>query len=67
MGVVAGVFMQSGGGMWPRADKSNELYALDRLHYMREVMGKYDEILAGVGPMQMEDHSHEEGGSKHEH
>ena len=51
MGLVGGVFMQSGGGSWPSADKSNELYVLDRLHYMRAVMGKYDEILAGAGPM----------------
>jgi len=44
MGVVAGVFMPSGGGMWPRADTTSELYALDRQHYLREVRGRYDVI-----------------------
>ncbi len=44
MGVVGGVFMPSGGGMWPRADLTNPLYALDRSHYMREVRGTYEEI-----------------------
>ncbi len=47
MGVVGGVFMPSGGGMWPRADKAHELYALDRMHYMREVRGTY-EAIAGL-------------------
>lgn len=46
MGVIGGVFMPSGGGMWPRADKTNELYVLDRRHYMREVRGKYEELMA---------------------
>ncbi len=47
MGVVAGVFMQKGSGMWPLADKTLELYTLDRSHYMREVFGTMGEIMAG--------------------
>lgn len=45
MGVVGGVFMPAGGGMWPRANTSDELYVLDRMHYMREVRGRYAEIV----------------------
>ena len=66
MGVVAGVFMTSGGAEWPAADTSNPLYALDREHYMRVVRGKYDLIKEGggrVGEMNMEkatDHEHTE-------
>ena len=47
MGVVAGVFMQKGSGMWPLADKTLELYTLDRSHYLREVFGTMGEIMAG--------------------
>ncbi len=49
MGVVAGVFMPTKGGPWPRADVNNPLYALDWQHYMREVRGKYDVISEGGG------------------
>jgi hypothetical protein len=49
MGVVAGVFMPSRGGPWPRADATNDLYALDRLHYLREVRGPLDVIADGGG------------------
>jgi hypothetical protein len=49
MGVVAGVFMPSRGGAWPRVDVSDPLYALDREHYMRVVRGKYDVIKEGGG------------------
>lgn len=51
MGVIGGVFMPSGGGMWPRADVTDPLYALDRRHYIREVRGKYD-VIAGLGTEQ---------------
>lgn len=62
MGVVGGVFMPSGGGMWPRADTDDPLYALDRRHYMRELRGTYDEI-AGVATGQaagnvVDEHGH---------
>ncbi len=65
MGVVAGVFMPSGGGMWPRANKDNELYILDRQHYLREVRGAYELIVGGGGVLQpaAADSSHGE----HEH
>jgi hypothetical protein len=49
MGVIGGVFMQRGSGMWPLADKSLDLYVLDRAHYMRQVFGKLDEIQGEVG------------------
>jgi hypothetical protein len=44
MGVVAGVFLPSGD--WPATDTANELYSLDRKHYMREVHGNLETILA---------------------
>jgi hypothetical protein len=47
MGVVAGVFMQKVSGMWPLADKTLDLYTLDRAHYMREVFGTMGEIMGG--------------------
>ncbi|HWP37698.1 MAG TPA: hypothetical protein VNL18_09140 [Gemmatimonadales bacterium] len=46
MGVVAGVFMPSDEDAWPRADKSDPLYELDRQHFMREVRGPYTELIA---------------------
>ena len=49
MGVIAGVFMPSGGGAWPRADKADELYALDRRHYMQVVRGNFELIVSGGG------------------
>lgn len=63
MGVVGGVFLPSGGGMWPRADEADQLYALDRMHYMREVRGTFDEI-AGLDNQQsagnvVEEHHHD--------
>lgn len=64
MGVVAGVFMPSAGGPWPRADVTNSLYVLDHRHYMREVRGRYDVIAgegrAAVGAEPDRDHQHEE-------
>jgi hypothetical protein len=57
MGVVAGVFMPTKGGPWPRADVSNPLYALDSQHYMRQVRGNYDVISEGGGiVVEGEDH-----------
>jgi hypothetical protein len=72
MGVVAGVFMPSRGGAWPRADVSNPLYALDRQHYMREVRGSYDVISSGGGIVLDEDpdhaeHSHPDSSATHHH
>ncbi|HXV85789.1 MAG TPA: hypothetical protein VD793_03770 [Gemmatimonadales bacterium] len=45
MGLVAGVFMPSGSAEWPLADRANELYELDRKHFMREVRGRYGELV----------------------
>lgn len=63
MGVVGGVFLPAGGGMWPRAHKANELYALDRAHYLREVRGSYEEIAglarAVASPSAEDGHRHE--------
>ena len=63
MGVIGGVFMPSDGGMWPRADMTDPLYALDRSHYMRQVRGTYDEIAAGV----LTEQSASEGAGEHQH
>ncbi len=59
MGVVGGVFMPSAGGMWPRADTSNYLYSLDRMHYMREVRGRYEEIVGMTSGARPESEAHE--------
>lgn len=45
MGVVAGVFYPEPSAVWPDADPTNQLYIVDRMHYMREVRGKYEEIV----------------------
>lgn len=49
MGVIAGVFLPSGAASWPVADPTDPLYLLDRLHYMREVQGKYRDIVSALG------------------
>ena len=49
MGVIGGVFLPSGDGPWPVADTTDQLYVLDRKHYLREVQGRYEQILALVG------------------
>jgi hypothetical protein len=68
MGVVAGVFMPSDGGIWPRVDASDPLYALDREHYMREVRGTYDVIATGGGVIADDhEHDHDAQGSEPEH
>lgn len=46
MGVVAGAFIPSEADSWPRADTTHSLYALDRLHYLRQVSGTYEELIA---------------------
>jgi hypothetical protein len=43
MGVVAGVFWP--GAPWPATNAADSLYALDRMHYLRQVQGTYQEIL----------------------
>lgn len=68
MGVVAGVFMPSNGGIWPRAQTSDPLYALDRQHYMREVRGSYDVISTGGGQVSdTSDHGDHDAGGDHHH
>jgi hypothetical protein len=44
MGVVAGVFLPS--DPWPATNPADSLYLLDRKHYMREVHGDLQTILA---------------------
>ncbi len=59
MGVVGGVFSPGESMMWPLADVSNELYQLDRSHYLQQVRGRYEDIVA-MEPGQMapmDDHS----------
>jgi hypothetical protein len=48
MGVVAGVFLPA--APWPATDTTDQLYALDRKHYLREVSGTLSEILAQQDP-----------------
>ncbi|MFQ5702434.1 MAG: hypothetical protein ACE5HT_00255 [Gemmatimonadales bacterium] len=67
MGVVAGVFMPAAAGIWPRANKDDELYALDRKHYLREVRGSYELIAAGGGALAGDDEKAEHGGDQHRH
>lgn len=67
MGVVAGVFMPSRGGAWPRADVDDPLYALDREHYLRVVRGKYDVIAAGGGQVTMDMDQASDGHTGHQH
>lgn len=44
MGVLGGVFLPDEAARWPAADPSDRLYRLDRMHYMREVRGRFREI-----------------------
>jgi hypothetical protein len=62
MGLVAGVFMPGESMMWPRVDVADELYQLDRAHYLREVRGRYEEIMAmepGAAPAEPAGHQHD--------
>lgn len=44
MGLIAGLFIPSIDG-WPLADVNDELYELDRRHYLREVRGSIAELM----------------------
>jgi hypothetical protein len=46
MGVVGGVFLPDDAARWPAADSSDRLYRLDRMHYLRQLRGRYDQITA---------------------
>jgi hypothetical protein len=48
MGVLGGVFLPDEGAVWPAADSSDRLYRLDRLHYLREVRGRFEQIVRVV-------------------
>lgn len=48
MGVVGGVFVPDDADRWPDVDKSNPLYALDRLHYLLQLKGRYADIVDAV-------------------
>jgi hypothetical protein len=45
MGVLGGVFLPDDAADWPAADPSDRLYRLDRLHYLREVRGRFEQIV----------------------
>lgn len=45
MGVIGGIFVPDDPKSWPDADKSNPIYVLDRKHYLREIRGRYAEIV----------------------
>ncbi len=51
MGVVGGVFLPSADDPWPRADKTDPLYVMDRMHYLRQLRGKYADLVAQLGGM----------------
>jgi hypothetical protein len=46
MGVVGGVFLPSGDDPWPRADERDPVYVMDRMHYLRQLRGKYADLVA---------------------
>jgi len=48
MGVVAGLFSPNRDVTWPRVDRDNPLYEIDRQHYMREVEGKWQDLSDAV-------------------
>lgn len=48
MGVVAGVVMQTRSGRWPRAAKTNDIYLMDRLHYLRVAAGDREALRAAL-------------------
>lgn len=48
MGVLGGVFLPDEGAEWPSADPSDHLYALDRLHYLRKVRGRFQDLVRAV-------------------
>jgi hypothetical protein len=50
MGVVAGVFMPEDEAQWPSVDTADALYQVDRKHFMREVRGKYAELVGAPRP-----------------
>lgn len=56
MGVVAGAFVPSDDDLWPRADTTDQLYRIDRLHYLRKVSGSYEELVAQYGESSEGDH-----------
>jgi hypothetical protein len=62
MGVIGGIFMPS--GAWPRADTANELYQLDREHYLRQVRGSMAEIMRGAPVPADQDHAAHDHGAR---
>lgn len=48
MGVVAGLFSPARNTVWPIVDRDDPLYEIDRQHYMREVEGKWEDLVAAV-------------------
>ena len=56
MGVLAGVIIPDDSSLWPRTDSGDELYRIDRAHYLREVRGPYDVIVETAGHDDHDEH-----------
>jgi hypothetical protein len=63
MGLIAGVFLPS--GPWPRPDLADQLYQLDRAHYLREVRGSMAEITGAAPPKPPVAAAHDHGSHEH--
>jgi hypothetical protein len=48
MGVAAGIFAPDDYRSWPKVDKSDPLYQVDRAHYMHEVEGRWADLASAV-------------------
>ncbi len=66
MGLLGGVFIPDESSEWPSADASDELYRVDRLHYLREVRGSY-EMIADSEILDHGKAATEDGPSTHQH
>ena len=49
MGVVGGMFLPDDAAAWPAVDTTNQMYVLDRMHYMRKIHGRYAAIMTALG------------------
>lgn len=66
MGLLGGVFIPEGSTQWPVADAANELYTVDRLHYLRQVRGPY-EMIADAEQRSRSDTAAEDQQASHQH
>ncbi|MBT8401098.1 MAG: hypothetical protein KJO98_11525, partial [Rhodothermia bacterium] len=75
MGLLGGVFIPDDSNEWPSANASDELYQVDRLHYLREVRGSYEMIADSEVPSHSDadseaksaTHQHSEDPVEHAH